>query len=176
MSPHDPMLLRRWLEAERADSAEAEAALTALLTALPPAAPAAGFAARVVARMRSEATGSLRLGVRRRALAGLASALCLATCLAVTPWLLGPAVAALAGGPSLPTWLADGVSRASQLLVSSILGLDRLFELARGVAATAARTPSMALGMLAALSFTALAFWVLQRTLARERMVPHADF
>lgn len=173
MSSQAPNQLRRWLEAEREDSPEAEVALAALFTSLPAAAPSSQFALHVLARVREEAA-VLRPGVRRRALSGLLSAIGLLICLSVLPWLLGPAVAALAGGPSLITWLAAGVTNASQWLVTLMTSLDRLLDFAQGFAASAARTPAVALGVFLALGLASLAFWLLERTLARERMVTHA--
>lgn len=166
--------LRRWLEAEKVDAPTAEEALSAVFRILPRAEPPAGFAARVALRLGPRISEAVQPGVRLKALAGLTSLLGLVVCLGVMPWLVGPAVAAWASDPSLLTWLAEGVARASQMLVALLVGLGRGFDLARDFAAAAARDPGLALTMLLVMALAALAFWALARTLARERTVPHA--
>jgi hypothetical protein len=165
-----------WRAAEaRGDEAAADAALAALMRAMPLEAPSEGFAAGVMAR-RSVAPAALPAAAPPSAAAARWAAAVLAVLSAGTLALasaavtllprldLGAGVRAFHGLLAVLTgWIAEGVAlwlRAAEW--SAIM--------ARLVA-----VPEVAWTLLAAALAAALSFYLLQRILAHERKLIHAE-
>ncbi|HVF61069.1 MAG TPA: hypothetical protein VNJ70_14780 [Thermoanaerobaculia bacterium] len=174
--------LRRWLDAERDDDAEAaEAALAALFAQLPAAAPPLGFAARVASLCVGGAPAGLGAAASARARGPLA-----------TLWgrlLLGLALAgAGVAAPFVPALLRElfgGLDAAALLgavpglvaaacgrLVGALDGLLAVVDLA-GALAAPFRSPAIAAGLLGSLLLGAAAFFLLNRLIGTDRSWSH---
>lgn len=186
MRPTDEEILNRWLAAEsegQDDAAEAE--LLALFEALPPLMPPVGFADRVLARAGMAGVPEPSpLPARWNPFAArwlqVAVALCLLVTGAALPWLT-EMLRSLAGTASLwgpgdlvrvGTGALNAVTRG---LVAALALWDWFLEIGRTLAEPLA-TPVVAVGMIACLLVSLVAFHFLRDLITRDRSWTHVDF
>lgn len=190
MRPTDEEILNRWLAAEsegQEDAAEAE--LLALFQALPPLAPPAGFADRVLARagragVLANAAPAPQPVARWNPFAARWLQAALALCLLVTgaalPWLIS-LLRSLADttsfvlGPGDLVRLGTGALHAvPRGLVAAFTLWDWFLEIGRTLTKPLA-TPVMAVGMIACLLVSLVAFHFLRDLITRDRSWTHVD-
>lgn len=183
MRPSHEEILNRWLAAEHEgqdDAAEAE--LFALFEALPPLAPPAGFADRVLAR-----AGLVPVPVqipRWNPFAARWLQVALALCLVITgvslPWLtemlrsLAGAVSLLWGPGDVVRLGAGALNVVSQGLVAAFAFWDWFLDIGRILAEPLA-TPVIAVGTIACLLVSLVAFHFLRDLMTRDRSWTHVD-
>lgn len=169
--------LERWLTAEAAGDAAAEAELAALFTALPRLEPPPGFARRVLTAARGEAPGPAAEASPWRWLA-VAALLLVSLTTAVLGTFALRAAETLTGVFRLPSPVSLAADGLAALVGGLADGLVLVAELPRWlrVAVAAAETPAVMLASVALLLAAAVGFRVLQRVLDRERSWSHVEF
>jgi hypothetical protein len=183
MRPSDQEILNRWLTAEREgqdDAAEAE--LFALFEALPPLAPPAGFADRVLARA---GLAPIPIPVPRwNPFAARWLQATVALCLLITgvslPWLtemlrsLAAAVSLLWGPGDVVRLGIGALNAVSGGLVAALAFWDWFLEIGRTLTEPLA-TPVIAVGTIACLLVSLVAFHFLRDLITRDRSWTHVD-
>jgi hypothetical protein len=184
MRPTDEEILNRWLAAEQNGEDEAaEMELLALFEALPPLAPPAGFADRVLARAgmpERTAPAVARWNPFAARWLQVAVALCLVVTGATLPWLTEilqslASTTSLVLGPGDLVRLGTGALNAvTRGLVAAFALWDWFLEIGRTLTEPLV-TPVIAVGMIACLLVSLVAFHYLRDLITRDRSWTHVD-